>query len=126
MELPGDYRRFLLRGDGGVPERGTFSLPEGGASVVNRFLSTRRNQEYSLWERLEYLGEFIPEGFLPIAEDSGSNLVLIGTKGENRGAVFYYYHDRSARNPIPEAEDITRLSDSFAAFADDLRKDEDK
>lgn len=123
-ELPEDYRRFLLRGDGGVPDRGAFSVPEGGSSVVNRFLSTRRDEDYSLWERLDYLPDFVPDGLLPIAEDPGSNLVLLGVKGAYRGRVFFFYHDRPARRPIAEAEDITPLADSFAAFADGLREEE--
>lgn len=125
-ELPDDYRQFLLRGDGGVPNRGVFTMPNGGGSIVNRFLSTRRDQEYSLWERFACLDEFLPDGFLPIAEDPGSNLVLLGIKGGSRGSVFYYYHDRPASKPIPEAQDITKLSDSFTEFAEHLRKDAGK
>jgi SMI1 / KNR4 family (SUKH-1) len=122
VELPDDYRNFLARHDGGKINASGIVLSDGRTATISRLYSTRENESYSLLEGLKYHMEFYPDGFRPIGESSNGDKLLIGTKGEYRGKIFYYLHDREAENPIDLAEDIEMIFPSFSEFERNISK----
>lgn len=121
--LPADYRAFLKRSNGGVPDLCIFDVPDGNESVVQRFLSTGTGPD-TLMSAIKFRADHLPEDFLPIGYDPGDNNIVLGLSGVNAGKLFFQYHDRDAPQPIAEARDLTFLAHSFDAFAAGLRLDE--
>lgn len=96
--LPGPYRRFLLRNNGGRPPLGkncvdVEDLP-GDATDLQFFFGLDYGLDnllecYDLrWNR-ETLCNRIPEDRLAIANDSGGSVFCISLQGADQGAVLY-------------------------------------
>lgn len=119
LQFPPQYKKFLLRQNGGIPRPGILIIDEkeykislfysigGGQDKdicyaqkrANLFLSTHFSGE----ERKNY------EGFLIIAEDSHGNYIFLGTDGDTEGHVYHF--DKKAK-----IEPLTLLSNSFSEF----------
>ena len=89
LKLPDDYRSFLLEHNGGRPNPEIIDFIQYGRSqsdIVN-YLGGIHNGEY--WSRLEWhinsLKGRIPSGFIPIDDDPGGNVYLLGVVDEYLG-----------------------------------------
>jgi hypothetical protein len=117
MALPSDYREFLLRQNGGVPETNVFDVPgESNSSGINEFLSISELIE----KKRELADRFVPEA-IPIAYAEGGNylcLVLGGRRG-----VFYWDHELEAADGAPPTwANMFLLAPTFADFLEGLRE----
>jgi hypothetical protein len=130
--LPDDYRRFLLRSNGGSLG-GNYEFEGEAASAVVRSVGGFR-EGYSLRSaRGCYQGSppRIPHALLWIMDDPGGNAVCLGLTGKHRGRVYFWVHDEE---PVPDewdgdvetAGNIRLLADSFTDFVTGLcpRNDE--
>lgn len=90
--LPGEYRRFLSRFNGGIPTPDIVDVPEypDSPTDVQVFFGVRRPVETSClgWNLTTFAGR-LGEDILPIATDSGGNLFCLSLRTEDRGAVLY-------------------------------------
>jgi hypothetical protein len=116
--LPADYRQFLLAHNGGefVPDE--IVLPSQGqpfASIGPLFgLHDGPLSLESVCENLE--GE-IPADVLAFGEDVGGNLLCIGIRGNLRGKVYFWDHNRSFPGAgEPGWSGMTLLAESFEEF----------
>ena len=116
--LPADYREFLLSHNGGefVPDE--IVLPghaEPFASMGPLFgLHDGRQSLEAACDNVEGL---IPAAVLAFGEDVGGNLLCIGIRGEHRGKVFFWDHNRSLPGEDePSWSGMTLLAGSFAEF----------
>src|SRR5689334_10302031 len=80
--LPADYREFILKNNGGRPDYDyiAFSTPEGDLqdTDVLAFLSLDENdRHYNVFRFLQAYKGRIPRSCLPVACDSGGNLMLL-------------------------------------------------
>jgi hypothetical protein len=114
--LPESYRSFLIKNNGGVPTPETVDVPgaPGSPTDVQVFFGIGRNVESSdLGWNVENFSGRLPEGFLPIACDSGGNLFCLALSGLESGGVLYCDLEAS-EGPYPVAPD-------FDAFLEKLR-----
>jgi hypothetical protein len=126
--LPDDYRRFLLRSNGGTLDWYEFQgpTPEGRSwtVVVSDVGGLRDEANLSLRHaRSCYQGHElqIPRALLWIMGDPGGNAVCLGLTGDYRGRVYFWIHDEQ---PDPEewdggvetAGNVILLADSFTDF----------
>jgi cell wall assembly regulator SMI1 len=123
VELPGDYRAFLQRQNGGDLEE-NFLPPEADASA--RYLySAGPNDDDDIDDLVTAATFYSPDSpadpeidpaYLPIGEDDGGNVVCLKVRGDDRGAVYFWAHDA-----FEGTDPFERLADSFGEFFEALR-----
>ncbi|GIX05004.1 MAG: hypothetical protein KatS3mg114_0873 [Planctomycetaceae bacterium] len=123
--LPDEYRVFLLRHNGGVPDRETFDVPgeDGGERPFHCFFAlhdgpwddstAEGSQGFPLQAAFaDYRVDGGPADVLPIGKDWSGSYVCVGLAGADRGRVLYWDHDM---------EQLVPLADTLAAFLAGLR-----
>lgn len=125
--LPSSYRDFLLRFNGGEPTNTLFETsgdqPYAGSSI-RYFFSICEQSTFSLAHKYAVYSSAgrIDKRMLPIAGDSGGNLVLLALAGSSQGQVFFWDHDLEGLvEPSDSPEHLAHLADSFLSFCDLLR-----
>jgi hypothetical protein len=126
--LPGDYRRFLLRSNGGHIDGYQFSgpTPEGRSwtALVSHVGGLREELDLSLrFARGCYQGSElqIPRALLWIMGDPGGNGICIGLTGKHRGRVYFWIHDEQPDpaewdGEVETAGNVILLANSFTDF----------
>ena len=124
--IPEPFRSFLLRHNGGKPTPGRFEWTSENGRVLGTYVDSFfgvPQQERQTCDSLIYCAETwvkrdrIPSDLFPIAADGGSNLVLLGAKGERKGKVYFWDHNREADDgEAPTYRNVHPLADSFEAF----------
>jgi hypothetical protein len=115
VRLPDEYRQFLLRHNGGVPQPDYFRFPELGN--IKWFLSIGRDNlldpEWCDWEgafaKLKGPQSTLPARLVPIAEvwtmsNPGclSDYLCVSVDGPDRGQVFFWRDIEGYRSKVPE------------------------
>lgn len=127
--FPPQYRAFLLRYNGGMPEPYNFTFGEGAYtdSMVDRFLAVYEgeNDNFEDYYRCYKVddGARIPLEMVPIAHDPGGNLINIAVSGPQVGAVFFWDHEREMDD---EKENNFLIAKSFDEFLEGLTGDEEE
>lgn len=122
-QLPADYRHFLLTVNGGWAADSYHHPPSGPGDIGIRALwGVGIDDVNSSMERnLAVFADRYPSDFLPIGEDSGGNLILIQISGDDVGSIHFWDHEEEAdEDEPPTHRNITRISDSFTAFLEEL------
>lgn len=119
IQLPDDYRQFLLTHNGGQPTRKINKIPD---TVVTYILGMHNGDYYaSLYKHVDMFSNRIPFSAIPIATDAFGNLFLMSIHEENYGQIFFWDHEGE-----PEIQDghyvdnVSFVSDSFSGFVDKL------
>lgn len=124
--LPQDYREFIFKYNGGYPVPDVFGFMDEikgrmDASDVNRFLSIGIGGYESIENYLNVYSGRVPCEYLPVAHDSGGNLILIKVLGEGVGGVFFWDHEQEVDSGEKASEyNIYSVSDSFNGFLSSL------
>jgi cell wall assembly regulator SMI1 len=132
VKLPDDYRTFLLAHNGGWPEADSFhsyggeKRDEESIESVDRFLAYYDGEYNNLLKSVNTYKGRIPPHFLPVANDPGGNLILLGVSGPDRDKVFFWDHELEAdEDETPDYSNLLFVADSFQEFLDSLREVED-
>jgi hypothetical protein len=124
--LPEDYREFLLAFNGGKPVPACFQFTSKSGrtsdSVVNWFLSLSHEEMLNIEAVLGWLDSRIPPDVVPIAIDPFGNFILLGLRGDVRGKVYFWDHDREPERQ-PDWSNIDLIADSFDGFLRALTPD---
>lgn len=124
LKIPTGYRDFLLDGNGQWQGGKDFDIPEQGSTSLNYFFPlVSKNLTDNLPYKMKLYRGRVPEEMLPIASDSGGNLLLLSLKGKDRGAVFFWDHEMEAEDEDeqPYYENIQLLSRNFDDFLKTLK-----
>ena len=119
ISLPDAYKTFLLTTNGGepTPDRLIISGWRGKSTCVSRFFGLSEGGHYDLEKSLSGVEDYVPTGFVPIAEDSGGNLLCLGIKDTHAGKVFFWDHEQpqgdDPRNLREVANSIDELLDKL-------------
>lgn len=112
VQLPEPYRSFLLRYGGmGLDQPAVFPIEEespwGKTGRVEQFygLSNDPTEGIQMATTQTYAGR-IPDDTLPIGEDAGGNLVLLGISAAVSDRVWFWDHEH--REVVPESLDELR------------------
>ena len=119
IELPEDYRDFLLSYNGGEPEPNRVRVPE----TILTYLFGMHNGEYyaSLYKCIDIYRLRIPFSTLPIGRDPFGNIFLMSIHPEGLGHIYFWDHERE-----PEVQDghntenCVFVAYSFTEFIDSL------
>src|SRR5690625_4727634 len=78
IELTDNYKRFLLKWNGGSPDVGVFIISEEeGPTVMNDFYSIGGTYN-DIEVNLDIYNLRLPEGFIPIGDDEVVKSILLG------------------------------------------------
>lgn len=118
--VPGDYRDFMLRQNGGVLSSTARLADDASGASVSAFLivdDPEGKNGYDLALHVAtYRGRY-PERFLPIGVDVSSNLILLDIGGGRPGSVWFWDHEGEASDGEPAREDnIEELAGDFSSF----------
>jgi hypothetical protein len=125
FRLPDEYRRFLLKYNGGRPEPFSFKFKGRDTGSRIAFLFGIGGEDYRdlLWTLDIFRGR-LPSRFFPIANDDGGNLICISMSGEDSGKIFFWWHEWEAdpgQGESPETQDnVELIADSFGEFMEAL------
>lgn len=131
LDFPQDYKDFLLKKNGGMPENEVeFDFIESDPSTKEELeQGSDIHYFYDDNEVIESYGNLVDEGlipaeYLPIACDSFDNQILIYLgKDDNYGSIFFA--DSESEDPEGSSWGLSKVADSFTAFLDMLRPMED-
>ncbi|MGM0554959.1 MAG: SMI1/KNR4 family protein [Myxococcota bacterium] len=124
VNLPRDYRTFLLEHNGGEPEPNVVRWGEASDSsdIVREFYGVHRGPSHAnlIWTTKVFAGR-IPERMIPIADDPfGNQYCLALTRG--RGKVFFWDHELEGSED--EDEPLILIAESFTEFFESFEVDE--
>lgn len=115
------YIDFLLSQNGGMPVNCLFKYDKHKESCVCYFYGIDLDaKDMDLENNIDAYRGRIPEGFLPIGEDPGGNIICIG--GDNGETVYFWFHE--AETEPPTMDNMYLIADTFQAFIDSLEPDE--
>jgi hypothetical protein len=101
IQLPDDYRRFVLTWNGGRPERDLVSVPGCQASPFARihfFFGIRDPVEScNIDWNVEWFGDRLGAGLLPIATTEGVDKICMSV---NSGEIIFWDGYKDVRYPI--------------------------
>jgi hypothetical protein len=117
VNLPGDYRHFLLTINGGSPVPFRVVVPGRGVARADWLYGIRDERragdlEYEQGEA--QLWDPLPPGWLAIGHDPGGNTWLLATRGEDAGTVYFwdrvgFWVTRDGHNTFPVAASFTEF-----------------
>ncbi len=117
LQLPPDYRVFLLHYNGGTPVPACFTCSSDGeenAGEVEEFYGLHDNSPNSIDE---WIGaEGIPQSMLPIGDDGCGNSICLGISSNNLGFVYFLDHEQHPFDEPNSMEGIFLIAKSFLAF----------
>jgi cell wall assembly regulator SMI1 len=120
--IPASYREFLATHDGGPPVEDTFDFTEPDGSPqqdrVHFFLGVAQSPDGDLVETAQALqGRVIP-GLLPIAGDAFGNYLLLDTRDDHDGPVWFWDHEREPDEP--DESNLSFVAPDLAALLEAL------
>ena len=108
LRLPDQYRRFLLKYNGGETPNTEFAVGEVSSDLRALYGLGGADPRCHFDKLGRRLSGFLKEGMLPIGENVWGDTVALKISGEDAGGVYFLYHDRP-REYLP-------LTADFAAF----------
>lgn len=126
LQLPDEYRRFVLLYNGGCPKPGGFrficqATGSWEESLVAWFLAIYEGEAENFLKFFnDYQGR-IPADTIAIARDPGGNLILLGTVGKQRGKIFFWQQDfETDEDDVADYSNVCWVADSFNDFINSL------
>lgn len=122
--LPGDYRKFLLEKNGGIPSKSKVRTYDNMERIVQHLYAlTNQSKQFTIGHFLEVYRNRLPTTMLPIGDDPAGNLFLIGiADDQNYGKVFFWDHEQEAdMENQPYAKNISIVAQSFSEFLNKLQ-----
>ncbi len=128
LQLPPDYRSFLLQHDGGRPYPNLFrhTVPDSGdgEAVIDHFLDRCYGWQF-LQDWRAQLADRLPERMLVIGADPGLIEIVLSLREQDHGAIYSW-----VRNPAPwgSADNLYLCPQaaSFTEFFVSLGDDEER
>jgi cell wall assembly regulator SMI1 len=127
VRLPQDYKDFLLKNNGGMPEEdwafdfidiATNTKTSSGIQSFFVIYDEETNNDDDLRKSCRILqeNEEVPVGTLPIGDDPGGNLICISVSDNNYGEVFFCDHE--LEDPETGYMIMSKIAESFSQFID--------
>lgn len=124
IQLPDEYKSFLLLYNGGHPEPGTFKYicdDHQNKSLVAWFLAIYKGKAENFLTFFKTYQGRIPEDTVAIGRDPGGNLILLGINRKNRGKVFFWLQDFEVEEgEVPDYSNVCLIANSFDEFLNSL------
>jgi hypothetical protein len=124
IELPSDYKAFLLANNGGRPTPNRFPVannPSGSQGILDWLFGIHAGRHYSLLHEAAVTKGRVPAELLPIGEDPGGNLICLAISGPNRNKVFFWIlEDEADEDEPPTYSNVYFVANSFTDLLESL------
>lgn len=124
LQLPAEYKEFLLMYNGGRPKPGGFLIQVGEAknrSLVDFFFCIKEGDIYDLVKYHKRLKNRVPDCLLPIATDPFGNIICLSVSGPSYGKVYFWDHEEETEEgEAPRCDNVYLISDTFNDFLKNL------
>lgn len=124
VQLPADYRQFLLEYNGGRPEPNLFTFHgQEEGSDCHYLLGLNGSDGFDLRPFIETHKERLPAGLFAIAYDSLGNLICLSTRKEDLGRIYFWdhqLHGKQAQAPTLVAENFEKFLAGFKSETQNL------
>lgn len=100
ITLPEEYKRFLLKYNGGKTPKTKFRLNKVSSDVRAFYGLGNADKNYNFQELIDnmnMLGDYIEDEMLSIASTVSGDYITIGLGKEENGCIFFKYHDRGKK-----------------------------
>lgn len=109
------YKKFLIENNGGKANLPEISIGSWGITTVNTFYGLNLDNIHNLEDVLERIDHFPIDQAMPIADDPGGNIFLIGTDDSSFGKVYFWDHAEWPEDLEP-IETLIEVASSFDDF----------
>ncbi|MFI3212223.1 MAG: SMI1/KNR4 family protein [Eubacteriales bacterium] len=108
--FPDQYKYFLLEYNGGLTPKTNFKINKVSSDIegLYGFCLENKSYNYNKFEKIISFENWLNDYVLPIGENSFGDYIMIGVGQENKGKVYFYYHDRPKK--------YIELTDDFITF----------
>lgn len=129
VSLPEEYKKFLLKNNGGKPvaedafhyesELETYS--DSAVRYFFSLFSDNNSVEYNF--EIYVLAKRIPSSMLPIAADYAGNVVCISISNDTFGKIYFWDHEEELEDDDnnPSHDNLYLIADSFTEFLGSLK-----
>jgi hypothetical protein len=120
IELPNDYRNFLLEFNGGKPKPDKNENPE---TIVTYILGMHNGDYYaSLYKQIDMFKGRLPLSTFPIATDPFGNLFIMSLHPEGHGHIYFWDHEGETEYQDGHyTENCSFVAYTFSEFINNLR-----
>lgn len=107
IHFPEEYKKFLLKYNGGKTPETEFKINGVISDIQGFFGLGNANQYYHFdsFKKSEKMEEWLNNKMFPIATNIFGDYIMISIDEENKGKIYFYYHDRPLKY-IELAEDF--------------------
>ncbi|PAY01126.1 hypothetical protein CKO50_11990 [Pseudoalteromonas sp. HM-SA03] len=123
LQLPKEYIDFLLKFNGGQPNKNQFTKQNSDGELlfdfdINVLFGIGRNDtRFDLLTMFSIYCDSIPEELLPIGGDGIGNVICIGVDGAQKGGVFIWWKDKQVdEGANPDYQNVDLIASSFTDF----------
>ncbi|VTT24539.1 SMI1/KNR4 family protein [Streptococcus gordonii] len=102
ISLPEKYKEFLLKYNGGDTIDATFRIDKVSSDIRAFYGFENADYEYNFQYLIDhdFLSDYIEVDYLPIAEDSFRNYILLGIAEQNYNQVAFFDHEKQRIIPF--------------------------
>lgn len=97
ISLPSQYKKFLMKYNGGYTPKTEFSVEDDSSSMRGLYGIGEVDMSLDKSYISKYLPEWIDQGFFPITTDYFGNDIVIGIGKENEGIIYFCDHEEGNR-----------------------------
>lgn len=119
-QFPEDYIKFLQKYNGAEFEECVMDIKYNGIRIVGiQGIFGVGLDEYSdLVKVYQQVGEYLPQGYVAIAEESGGDMFCINLNSKGYGNVHYWMHEENEPH-----DELLKIAETFTEFLHLMEKD---
>ena len=127
--LPDDYRAFLERQNGGMPDPNKFRVAWVADEHAGRYPRSNLDILFGLGSEPEHadlrhnreiLSGSVADNLLPIGLDPAANRILLGLSGDEAGRVYLWVNEFEPDSGFTPVQGLGFVADSFSALINGL------
>ena len=134
LELPQDYKYFLLNHNGGMPKIRRFKTKNEKHVSSFKFIMplTKDAKDENVKHNLEYcylrfiFMKKMPDNMIPFGEDPREDILCLSIKGDDYGSVYYWDRENELVFKQPASECYHLIAKTFNEFLAGLRLSDDE
>jgi len=125
--LPDDYKKFLLKFNGGFPEKKIFHIDDQQGEDILSVLygidkENKTREHLTLAYNFNFLRIDLPQNILPIGHDPGGNYICMSLSEDNYGKIYFWDHEvpNEDKNGKTNYNNMYLIAEDFNVFIDNL------
>ncbi len=131
LKFPQEYKAHLLINNGGRCSPNVYSFVENGKATesdVNWFLAIHDGEYNNLRDYIDTYkvkAKRLPSHILPVANDSGGNLICISCGERDYGYIYFWDHEKEVNYYLSNDQDYSNMyliAKTFSAFLNGLKE----